>query len=65
MGAEEKAGEKQLFCPYCDGPVGDKLLPYCGACGIEFFYCPQCQEPVSRENKTCPKCGAEIKGAAE
>ena len=62
MEAEEKAGKKQLFCPYCDGPVDKTMLPYCQVCGIEVFYCPQCQEPVPRENRTCPSCGAEIKG---
>ena len=60
MGAEEKAGKKPLFCPYCDGAVGESMLPYCQACGIEVFYCPQCEQPVPREKKTCPNCGTEI-----
>ncbi|MFC1871441.1 zinc-ribbon domain-containing protein [Chloroflexota bacterium] len=60
MGAEEKEKTGAHFCPYCDGPVGDSMLPHCKACGIEVFYCPQCQEPVPRENKTCPNCGTEI-----
>ena len=63
MGAEERKAEKEhRFCPYCDEEIAEVSLPYCGACGVIVFYCPECRKPVPRENKVCPHCGAEIKG---
>jgi len=63
MGEEErKAGEKSLFCPYCDEEIPDSSVTYCGACEVTIFYCPECREQVPRDNKQCPHCGAEIKG---
>ncbi|MFC2031871.1 zinc ribbon domain-containing protein [Chloroflexota bacterium] len=62
MGAESKSEKEHRFCPYCDEEIAKTLFPYCQACKITIFYCPQCQKPISRENKVCPNCGAEIKG---
>ena len=55
--------EKQpLFCPYCDEEIMSASLPYCQACKINMFYCPQCRKVVPRDKRICPHCGAEIKG---
>ncbi|MFC2066006.1 hypothetical protein ACFLUO_02950 [Chloroflexota bacterium] len=63
MGDEERKGEKeQRFCPYCDEKIAEVSFPYCGACEVEVFYCPQCRKPLARDKKVCPDCGAEIKG---
>jgi len=58
----KKTNKKDLFCPYCDEPSEKAVAPVCGACSVTTFYCPKCRKPVSRENRTCPHCGAEIKG---
>jgi len=58
----EKAEKQSQFCPYCDEEIAEVSFPYCKACEVTVFYCPDCREPVSRENRACPHCGAEIKG---
>ena len=58
---EQKEEKKQLVCPYCDEEMAVDF-PYCQACGVTIFYCPKCRKPLSRENRTCPHCGAEIRG---
>ena len=59
---EQKEEKKYLFCPYCDEEIMKADLPYCQACGITIFYCPECREPLPRDNKVCPHCGADIRG---
>ena len=59
---EQKEEKKHLFCPYCDVEVMAADFPYCQACGITIFYCPECQKPLPRDNKVCPHCGARIRG---
>ncbi len=59
---EQKEEKKHLFCPYCDEEIMETDSPYCQACRVSLFYCPQCRKPVSRDDKLCPHCGAEIKG---
>jgi hypothetical protein len=61
-GEKKKAEKVHLFCPYCDEEIAEASWPYCEACKVSIFYCPKCRKPVSRENKVCPCCGAEIKG---
>ncbi|MFC2011217.1 zinc ribbon domain-containing protein [Chloroflexota bacterium] len=58
---EQKEKEKHVFCPYCDSEVMTAEFPFCQACKITIFNCPQCRKPLSRDNKICPHCGAEIK----
>jgi len=58
----EKAEKKRLSCPYCDKEIAELQYPYCQACEVEIFYCPECRKPLPRDKKTCPGCGAEIKG---
>ena len=62
MEAERKAEKKHFFCPYCDEEIAEASWPYCGACEVAIFYCPKCRQPVSRDKRVCPHCGAEIKG---
>jgi len=59
---EPKEKKEHRFCPYCDEEMMKADLPYCQLCGVSVFYCPGCRKPVSRENRVCPHCGAEIKG---
>ena len=62
MGVEHKPEKERRFCPYCDEEIAETPFPYCQACGLTVFYCPECRKPVSRDKKVCPLCGAEIKG---
>jgi len=59
---EQKGTCEHLFCPYCDKEIAEASFPYCDACKVNIFYCPKCQKPLSRDNRVCPHCGAEIKG---
>lgn len=58
--AEPKEKGKTSCCPYCDEEIMKSDLPYCQACGVTIFYCPKCRKPLSRDNKVCPHCGADI-----
>ncbi|MFQ5996975.1 MAG: zinc ribbon domain-containing protein [Dehalococcoidales bacterium] len=60
--AEPEEKKTRLFCPYCDEEMMAPDGAYCQACGITVFYCPKCRNPVPRDKKICPYCGAEIKG---
>ena len=54
--------KSQMWCPYCDEAIMNSQLPYCQACKVTLFYCPECRKPVPREMRSCPNCGAKIKG---
>ena len=58
----ESGTGKGCNCPYCDEEIAEASFPYCDACNVTVFSCPNCQKPLSRDNRTCPHCGAEIKG---
>ena len=62
MGTEDRLEREHRFCPYCDEEIAEASFPYCGACGVTVFRCPECRKPVPRDKKVCPDCGAEIKG---
>ena len=62
---EQKEEEKHLFCPYCDEEIIKADLPWCQACGITIFYCPECRGTVSRDNRVCPHCGTEMRGEGD
>ena len=63
MGAEHETEKEHIFCPYCDEEILEESFPYCGVCcAVTVFYCPECRKAVPRDKKTCPYCGAEIKG---
>ncbi len=60
---EPKIKERQCFCPYCEEEMtAVPASPYCQACGITVFYCPECRKSLPRDNEVCPHCGAEIRG---
>jgi len=58
----QKEEKKGLFCPYCEEEMVVSDLPYCQSCKVTVFYCPKCRQPLPRDNKVCPHCGAEIRG---
>ena len=58
---EPKDKEEHLYCPYCEEEIMEADSPFCQACRVGLFYCPQCHKPLSRDSKVCPHCGAEIK----
>ena len=62
MEKEHKYEKAHLYCPYCDDEIAEAQFPYCQACQVEVFFCPECRQPVPREDKKCPNCGAKIKG---
>ena len=62
---DQKEEKEHLFCPYCDGEIGGADLPFCQACQITLFFCPKCRQPVARDKKVCPYCGADILGEAK
>ena len=39
--AEQKEKKEHRFCPYCDEEVMKADLPFCQACGLKIFYCPE------------------------
>jgi predicted RNA-binding Zn-ribbon protein involved in translation (DUF1610 family) len=53
--------KSELWCPYCDEEIMNSDLPFCQACKVVLFYCPNCSQPVERTKRTCPSCGANIK----
>jgi len=61
----KKTEKERSVCPYCEEEIVQASFPYCQACKATLFYCPKCRKPLSRDNKVCPHCGAEIKGEAD
>lgn len=59
---EQEEPKTRQFCPYCDEEMLAPDGAGCQTCGITVFYCPQCRNPVPRDQHKCPECGAEIKG---
>ena len=57
MGAQRKTKKERICCPYCDTEIAEAVLPFCQACKVQVFFCPECRKPVSREDKVCPHCG--------
>jgi len=53
-------GETQHVCPFCDGEIMEADFPYCQVCGVKALLCPQCKQPVAKDEKSCPGCGAAI-----
>ena len=58
-----KQNEKQTkrHCPFCDEEIYQLNLPICSACHTAIIYCAVCHEPLPKNQKTCPKCGAKAK----
>ena len=64
MAKNREPVKEHHYCPYCDAEIAEAAFPYCKACELTIFYCPKCHETIPREKKTCPHCGADIKGEA-
>ncbi|MBI2979224.1 MAG: zinc ribbon domain-containing protein [Chloroflexi bacterium] len=62
MATKKKLEKENRFCPYCDEEIAEASWPYCQACQVTVFYCPECRKPVPRDKRVCPSCGAAIKG---
>lgn len=62
MADNRKLEKEHCCCPYCEEEIAKASFPYCQACRVTVFYCPECRKPLPRENKVCSHCGAEIKG---
>lgn len=52
---------RKLCCPYCDSELMDEESPFCQACRVKVFCCPNCRQPVARDKMVCPHCGASVK----
>ncbi len=61
MANKREPVKQPRYCPYCDAEIAEAAFPYCQACEVEIFYCPECQKPLSRDNEVCPNCGANIR----
>ena len=48
-------------CPFCDIEIVEMNLPLCQACQVTISYCSDCGEPLPKNKKTCPSCGAKVK----
>ena len=57
--------KNELWCPYCEDEIVNSDLPYCQACKVVLFYCPECGKPVDRKERTCPECGVDMKERAK
>ena len=64
MMTEQKATGERRFCPFCDEEIMKAALPFCQACGVTIFYCPECRKPLPRDKRVCPHCGADIRDEA-
>ncbi len=62
MMTEPKEKKGHFVCPYCEEEVMAVDSPWCQACHVTIFYCPECRKPLPRDNRVCPHCGAEIRG---
>ena len=62
MAKKSEPVKEPRYCPYCEPEIAEAVFPYCEACEVEVFYCPECREPLSRDKKICPNCGCDIRG---
>ena len=63
--AEKKYEKEVHFCPYCDAEIGEASFPYCEACKVTVFICPECGKSLARNKRKCPSCGADIRKSAQ
>ena len=61
MGDKPDTEKTIRYCPYCDDEIAEVSFPYCEPCKVTIFYCPKCRQSISRDNKICPHCGADIR----
>jgi hypothetical protein len=54
--------EGGCFCSYCDIEVTEMDAHFCQPCSVATLRCTQCREPLPRDSKVCPHCGAETEG---
>jgi hypothetical protein len=61
MVKNEKGQIRRMRCPYCDQEIFEMKLPICSACHVELIYCSECKQPLPKNAKKCPNCGAQVK----
>lgn len=62
LGKSKRREKKdQAWCPYCDEEIVDSNLPYCQACTIPEFHCPECGHTIPRGEEVCPSCKFNIR----
>lgn len=57
---QQREKDKHCYCPYCEEELQTSDLAYCQSCNVTLSYCPECKEPVPREQRICSKCGSEV-----
>jgi hypothetical protein len=61
---KRKPAKGRHFCPFCDEEIAKAAFPYCKACKVDVLTCPECHEPVPRDEEVCPHCGCDIREEA-
>jgi len=49
--------DKKCKCPFCNGELEDKEMPFCKTCHIRIEYCNRCGAAVPADAPVCPECG--------
>jgi nitrogen fixation NifU-like protein len=53
----DKEKKDECSCPYCEGPI-EGLEEVCQFCHVELDRCDECHKILSKDDETCPHCGA-------
>ena len=64
MGDKPETEKTSKSCPYCDAATAEESCPFCEPCKVTIFHCPKCRQPIPRDSRVCPHCGADILGEA-
>jgi predicted amidophosphoribosyltransferase len=54
---DENKKNQECKCPFCDGEIEEKELPFCSSCNTPIKYCKNCGTPIPSEVNNCPECG--------
>ncbi|MBI4267309.1 MAG: zinc ribbon domain-containing protein [Chloroflexi bacterium] len=62
MTTQKDEKRKHICCPFCEEEIMTADLPFCQACKVTLLLCPECRQPIVRDDEVCPHCGTEIPG---